>query len=317
MAAGRDPAQIVIARMAGLADPARLRVLHLLEHAPLLVNDLAGVLRLPQSTVSRHLKQLSEHRWLVSRRDGTSHEYRLDSAELDADARALWDLARQQTADWPAVAQDRLRLASLLAARQRDSRTFFAGAARDWDLLRSELFGATFNVDALLSLIDPALVVADLGCGTGAVIEVLAPFAGRVIGIDNSAEMLAAARQRLATATNVALEQAELAALPLADAGVGAALMVLSLSYAADVPAVLAEARRVIAPGGRLVIVDVLTHDRDAFRRQMGQTRMGFSLDEIASALRASGFASVRSRVLDSPRDATAPALFVATGAPA
>jgi ArsR family transcriptional regulator len=317
MAAGNDPAKTVIARMAGLADPARLRVLHLLGHAPLLVNDLATVLQLPQSTVSRHLKQLSEHRWLVSRRDGTSHEYRLDPAELDDDARALWDLARKQTADWPAVAQDRLRLASLLAANERDSRTFFAGAARDWDALRAELFGAAFNFDAMLSLIDPSLVVVDLGCGTGATIETLAPFAARVIGIDNSAEMLAAARQRLAGAANVSLEQADLGALPLADATAGAGLMVLSLAYAADLAAVLAEARRVIAPSGRLVIVDVLTHDRDAFRRQMGQTRMGFSLQEIEAALRAAGFDRARVRVLETGRDATAPALFLATASTA
>jgi ArsR family transcriptional regulator len=314
MAASADPAKTVIARMAGLADPARLRVLHLLEHAPLLVNDLAAVLQLPQSTVSRHLKQLSEHRWLVSRRDGTSHEYRLDPAELETEARALWDLIRTQTADWPAVAQDRLRLASLLAARQRDSRTFFAGAAQDWDVLRSQLFGSTFTFEAMLSLIDASLVAADLGCGTGAVIESLAPFVRQVIGVDNSAEMLVAARQRLAGATNVSLEQADLAALPLADGAVGAGLMVLSLSYAAEIAPVLAEARRVIAPGGRLVIVDVLTHDRDAFRRQMGQSRMGFATAEIEAGLRAAGFASVRARALECDREASAPALFLATG---
>src|SRR5689334_15287872 len=111
--------------MASLADPVRLRVLHLLEWQAMLVNDLADVLQLPQSTVSRHLKQLSEQGWLVSHRTGTSHQYRMLLKEIDPEAKALWTVAREQSAEWSAIAQDNLRLASVLSARQRDSRTFF------------------------------------------------------------------------------------------------------------------------------------------------------------------------------------------------
>lgn len=306
----RDPTSRLIARMASLADATRIRILHLVADQALLVSDLADVLQMPQSTVSRHLKQLVDQGWLVSHREGTSHQYRMLVPELDAPAQALWEITRQQTLDQPAVAQDRLRLAAVRAARQRDSRSFFAGAARDWDRLRSELFGHQFSTDALLSLLDSSLIVADLGCGTGAIVHTLAPHVARVIGVDNSEEMLLAARQRLSALPNVALEQADLVRLPLADASVDAALMILSLAYVSDVPAALAEARRVLKPAGRLLVLDALTHDRDDFRRLMGQSRMGFDADALTTQAKSAGFTRVITHVQHPEPPARGPALL-------
>ncbi|HEY0009572.1 MAG TPA: metalloregulator ArsR/SmtB family transcription factor, partial [Tepidisphaeraceae bacterium] len=288
-----DP-NVLIARMASLADPARLRVLHLLAEQPMPVNDLADVLQLPQSTVSRHLKTLSEQGWLVSNRAGTSHQYQMLQDELDPTARPLWEVARQQSAQWTAVSQDRLRLASVLAARARDSRTFFADAARDWDALRDEFFGGRFTAEALLALIDPDSVIADLGCGTGTLVAALAGHVTRVIGIDNSDQMLDAARRRVAGMANVTLQQGDLTSLPLPDASIDLTVCVLSLSYAVDLPAALAEARRITRQ--RLIVVDVLAHHRDDFRRQMGQVRMGFAQEEFSSALKIAGFTTITFR---------------------
>jgi ArsR family transcriptional regulator len=154
--------------------------------------------------------------------------------------------------------------------------------------------------------------VADLGCGTGAIVQQLAPHVRQVIGVDNSQEMLDAARHRLAGAQNVALECADLVKLPLAGESVDAALMVLSLSYAADVPQALSEARRIVRPGtGRLILVDVLEHDRDDFRRQMGQARMGFSLAELSRLLAAAGFTPATPRVLQPESQVKGPALVL------
>lgn len=298
--------------MSTLADTARIRILHLLSEQSLLVSDLGDVLQLPQSTVSRHLKQLSDQGWLISRREGTSHLYRMLTDEIDPTARQLWEITQKQTLDQPAVAQDRLRLASVRAARQRDSRSFFAGAARDWDRLRGDLFGTAFSTEAMLALLDPNLTIADLGCGTGAVVEQLAPHVKQVIGVDNSQEMLAAARQRVGTMSNVALECGDLVKLPMADAAVDAAVMVLSLSYAADVPQALREAHRILRPHtGRLILVDVLQHDRDDFRRQMGQVRMGFSIDGLTQLLREAGFVTSSPRVLEPDAQAKGPALVL------
>jgi SAM-dependent methyltransferase len=306
-----DPNQL-ISRMSSLSDPARLRIMHLLERQAMLVNDLAEVLQLPQSTVSRHLKQLSEQGWLVSHREGTSHQYRMLADELDDHARSLWTLAHQQTSNWTAVTQDRLRLSAVVAARQRDSRSFFAGAARDWDQIRAEYFGTHFSAAGLLALLDSSLVVADLGCGTGALLEQLSPFCKQVIGVDNSDDMLAAARQRVSKMRNVDLRQGDLASIPIDDASVDATLCVLTLSYVPEVAAALSEVRRVLKPGGRAVVVDVLPHHRDDFRRQMGQTRMGFSEEELTALFRTAGFSSIHFRPLPPETQAKGPALFCA-----
>src|SRR5678810_1018280 len=127
---------VLIARMESLADPTRLRLLRLLERHELGVIDLCDVLQLPQSTVSRHLKVLAEGGWVRSRRQGTTHLYRMILDELEAATRKLWLLAREQSDDWATVGQDELRLSRRLKERQKDSEAFFAGAAGEWDKLR-------------------------------------------------------------------------------------------------------------------------------------------------------------------------------------
>lgn len=305
-----DPTATLVARLSALADPTRLRILHLLHDEELAVSDLADVVQLPQSTVSRHLKQLIDQGWLVSRREGTSHQYRMLEADLAPAAKQLWLLAREQTAGQPAVAQDRLRLASVRAARQRDSRSFFAGVARDWDKLRDELFGTRFTAQALLALLEPNLTIVDLGCGTGSTLQWLAPHVGRAIGVDNSTEMLAAAGNRLAGVTHVQLVPGDLTKLPLADAVADVALMILSLSYTPDATAALAEAHRVLKPGGRLLVVDVLTHDRDDFRRLTGQSRLGYDPAMVAKQLEAAGLSPSPAAVLAPEPGVKGPGLF-------
>jgi DNA-binding transcriptional ArsR family regulator len=196
--------------MGSLSDATRLRLLRLLERHELGVADLCDVLQLPQSTVSRHLKTLSDQGWVRSRRQATNHLYRTILDELEAPARKLWLLAREQTDDWPTVRQDRLRLDERLRARHTDAGAFFAGAAAEWDRLRAELYGRTFTHAATLALLSPEMVVADLGCGTASVAAQLAPHVGRVIAVDNSAAMLKAARKRTAGLKNVDLRQGDL-----------------------------------------------------------------------------------------------------------
>src|SRR4051812_16898812 len=152
--------------MESLADPTRLRLLRLLERHELGVAELCDVLQLPQSTVSRHLKVLSDQHWVRGRRQGTNHLYRTILDELDAAARKLWLVAREQTDTWPAAKHDRFRLERLLAEKQNDTQAFFAGAAGEWDKLRRDLYGTTFSDAALLALLPSDYVVADLGCGT-------------------------------------------------------------------------------------------------------------------------------------------------------
>jgi ArsR family transcriptional regulator len=304
----------LLAWMDSLADETRLRLLRLLERHELGVAELCDVLQLPQSTVSRHLKVLADQRWVRGRRQGTTHLYRTLLDELDPAARRLWLLAREQTEGWATLQQDQLRLARRLRARQDDSQAFFAGAAAEWDKLRGELYGHSFTNEALLTLLPRDTIVADLGCGTGNVIATLAPHVGRVIGVDNSAAMLKAAKKRAGEFANVDLRRGDLEALPIEDNTVDAALLILALTYVADPEIVVKEMARVLKPAGRAVIVDLLPHDRDDFRRRMGQQVAGLEPRDVESMLAASGLRDATTRPLPPEPNVKGPALFLASG---
>ncbi|HLL90835.1 MAG TPA: metalloregulator ArsR/SmtB family transcription factor [Tepidisphaeraceae bacterium] len=303
----------LVARLETLADPVRLRVLRMLERHELGVDELRDVLQMPQSSVSRHLKLLLEAGWVRRRKQGTSQLYRMILDELDPVARKLWLTTREQTDAWAAVQQDALRLARRLSDRDGDSQAFFAGAAGQWERLRDQLYGQSFLRAAALALLPGDYVVADLGCGTASVSAELAPHVRQVIGVDNSTAMLKAAERRTKDLPNVELRRGELTDLPLDVATADAALLLLVLTYIPDVAAALTEAARVTKPGGKLVIVDLLPHDRDDFRRQMGQTAMGFEPDELKRQLTAAGWGEATVVPVSPAEDAKGPALFLAT----
>lgn len=301
--------------MESLAEPTRLRLLRLLERHELGVAELCDILQLPQSTVSRHLKVLSDQGWVASRGQRTTNLYRMEVAE--APARKLWQLTREQMEGWATVSQDQLRLTRVLAARQPAAQAFFAGAAGEWDRLREELYGRLFHQEALLALLPGSWTVADLGCGTGQTAAALAPHVRQVVAVDQSAAMLKAARRRTAALGNVELRQGSLEALPLDTASGDAALLLLALTYVADPAAAVREAARILRPGGRLVVVDLLRHDRDDFRREMGQERLGFGQDELQTLLAEAGLMDVRVRALPPEPQAKGPVLLMATASAA
>ncbi len=310
--AARQP-DTLLSWMASLADPTRLRLLHLLERHELGVVELCDVLQLPQSSVSRHLKVLVEQRWVEGRAQGTNRLYRTAEGEREAAARKLWLLAREQTGSWPTVQQDRLRLTRRLSEREPAAQAFFAGAAGRWDKLRGELYGEAFSREALFALLPADWIVADLGCGTGQTAMALAPHVAKVIGVDQSSAMLRAAKKRTAGLANVELRQGSLEALPLEDASVDGALLLLALTYVSDPGRAVAELARVLRPGGRAVVVDLLRHDREEFRRQMGQQGLGFEPESLARLLEQAGLQAVACRALSPEPQATGPALVLAS----
>src|SRR5687767_1872811 len=215
----------ILEHMTALSDPTRCRMLLLLERQELTVSEVCVVLQMPQSSVSRHLKTLADDDWVVSRRDGTSRFYSMALDDLDPGAKSLWPLIREQVAATSGAGQDDRRLRGVLARRRAKSQEFFATAAGGWDRLRSELFGNTFFLWGVLGLIEPTLVVGDLGCGTGQLTETIAPYVKRVIAVDGSTDMLDAARRRLNDRSNVDLRQGDLEALPLAASELDAAML--------------------------------------------------------------------------------------------
>jgi ArsR family transcriptional regulator len=304
----------LVALMGSLTEAKRLRILRLLEQHELGVVELCDVLQMPQSTISRHLKMLSDQKWVRGRREGTTHLYRTILDELDPTARKLWLLAREQTDQWVTARQDQLRLQRLLAAREVDRDTFFAGAAGEWDRLRSDLYGERFSIAAMLALLPADYVVADLGCGTGNLTAEIAPHVNRVIGVDGSTAMLKAARKRTGEFENVDLRKGDLLEVPIDTGTCDAALLVLALTYIAEPISAVKELARILKPGGRGVIVDLLPHDREDFRRQTGQMSLGLEPTAVETMLVDCGFERVAVRSLPPEPNVKGPALFLATG---
>lgn len=298
--------------MDSLADATRIRLLRLLEQQELNVMDLCEIMQLPQSTVSRHLKILSSQHWCHAQRQGTNNLYRMLLDELDPTMRKLWLLAREQTDNWPALHQDELRLRSRLQQKHADTQAFFASSASQWDQLRHELYGSTFESMAQIALLPSHWTVADLGCGTGHICTSLAKVVSQVIGIDESPAMLKAARQRLSDCENVQLQRGDLHAIPIDDATCDAAMLTLVLTYLTQPAEVIAQMKRILKPGGKAVIVDILLHDQEDFRRKMGQQNMGYQTVQIKKMLQAAGFADINISELPPEPDAKGPALFLA-----
>jgi ArsR family transcriptional regulator len=298
--------------MSALSDPTRARALRVIERHELSVADLCAVLQLPQSTVSRHLKVLADEGWVTARPDGTSRLYRMALEGLDPAARRLWTLVREQTAETPLATQDDQRLASILTERRSRSQAFFSSAARQWDRLRREMYGERFDLQALAGLLDEEWVVGDLGCGTGQVAAAIAPFVRQVIAVDGSRAMLRAARRRVATLRNVEIRQGQLEALPIEEGALDAGVLCLALHHLPDPSTALREAGRVLRPGGRLLVIDMLEHDRREYQQQMGHAWLGFGRAQVAAWLREAGFERVRLQPLPPAPRAQGPALFVA-----
>ena len=305
---------ILIDVFSAVADATRCRMLLALDAHELTVSELCAVLQLPQSTVSRHLKTLADAQWVSSRRDGTSRYYAIALDGAQGPRTRIWELTRAEWHGRPAVDQDKRRLTRVLAERSETSQRFFASAATEWDRLREELFGREVSFHALLSLLPEHWIVADLGCGTGATVGLLAGAVRQVIGVDASDEMLSTARRRTIALPNVELRHGSLEALPIEDGALDAATMMLVLHHLPAPALALAEAARVLKPGGRLLIVDMAPHDHEEYRQQMGHVWLGFSDDQMRKLIQAADLDVVRIAQQPASTDARGPALFAAVG---
>lgn len=301
---------VVFDRLGTLADATRSRILVLLEGTELTVGELCSVLQLPQSTVSRHLKILSDEGWVVARDSGASRFYTLLPSRLDHHAKRLWQVVREQVSSSTVAQQDARRRESVLGARRVKMHTFFSGVVGNWDQMRAELIGSRTDLLALMDLFDESWTVGDLGCGTGHLSEAMAPVVRRVIAVDESGAMLDAARKRLGVFENVDVRSGSIEALPVEDGALDVALLFMVTHFVIDPGKVLAEVRRALAPGGRLVILDLTSHEREEYSLQMGHVWQGFLEEQVRSWVTDAGLSVARYRVLPADPKAKGPALF-------
>ncbi len=283
-----------------LADPTRLRIMRLLADMELAVGELAQVLGQSQPRVSRHVKILCDAMLAERRREGSWVFLRTAIAEghapgLGAAAARLLAAGEGEDAGFAARCdEDRRHLAAIRAGRQAHAEAYFARHAAEWDTLRL-LHSPDAPVEAALkgALGGPLGALLDVGTGTGRMAELFAPRAERVTAFDKSPEMLRLARARLQDfpAGKISLEQGDFTALPFAAGAFDTVLFHQVLHYAQEPEAVLAEAARVTAPGGRIAIVDLAAHAHEELRERHAHARLGFSDEQMLALLSAAGYA--------------------------
>ncbi len=273
------------------AEATRLRILVLCAHGELSVSDLTAILGQSQPRVSRHLKLLCEAGLLDRFREGTYAWFRLAERGACADlARTLVDLIPP---DDTALALDLKRLEALKRTRAAAAAAYFSENAARWDEIRSLHIADSEVEQALAALLPEGRIgdLLDLGTGTGRILAVLADRAQRAVGIDLSREMLAVARANLDRAglRHAQVRQGDLYQLPLADASFDVAVMHQVLHFLEEPAAALAEAARVLRPGGRLLIADFAPHDLATLRTDHAHRWPGFSDAEVTGWLRLAG----------------------------
>ncbi len=303
--------------LGSLSESIRLRLMVVLGLEELSVGEVARVLGLPQSTVSRHLKRLNEAGWVSKRAVGTATLYRFDEKTLEPTMASLWTSIANGFNESPELIEDRQRLEAVLAQRPTDSQAFFGRVAGQWDAFRRELFGERFTAEALLGLVNPWWTVADLGCGTGDAAAWLGPRVERLLAVDRAEVMLDAAQTRLAGMDNIEFVQAEVEQLPLAPASIDACVCLLVLHHIEEPARVLSEMARVLRTeqgGGVALIVDMLEHSHDEYRQSMGHVHLGFSPDAMAEMMNTAGFERVEVQLLTRETQGKGPGLFAAAG---
>ena len=293
----------LLASLRAAAEPTRLRLLALAARGAFCVMEFTEILGQSQPRLSRHLKLLGDAGLLERGREGAQVWFALPAGPQGALVR---DLLARLPDDDPILEADRRQAARVLAERARIASDSFRAKGADWDEMRAlELPAAA--VEATLLSILPSNVekLLDIGTGTGRLLEVLAPRIRLGLGIDASKQMLALARSRLSRPdlAHCAVRLADMYRLPLTDAGYDIALLHMVLHYAETPETVLAEAARILAPGGTLLVIDLAAHTRTDLTERLAHRWPGFSNDAMHRLLVGAGLNPGTSLTIPGPFD--------------
>ena len=281
-----------------LADPTRLRIIALMERDELSVHELQEITRLGQSRISTHLGLLQDAGLVQSRREGKRTFYRLHQA-LDAVGREFIQLGVRGARELPDSSSDQLNLKRILGLRQEQAQLYFNQVAGRFD--RHYGPGRSWQAFGhLLLRIVPPLVIADLGSGEGLLSELLAPRAKKVIAVDNSEKIVAfgAAKARKNGIKNLEFRLGDLEDPPLDPGSVDLVILSQALHHARNPDQAVISAFRILKPGGRVVILDLLKHTFEQAAELYGDRWLGFAESDLHRWLEAAGFRKIEISVV-------------------
>ncbi len=273
-----------------LADPLRLRIFAAVAEEELTVGEVQEVVDSVQSSVSRNLAILRDAGFVQDRKEGTS-VYFSARRDMPEPARELFNSLQLRIAEVPEVKQDQARLEECRRRRRQRSQDYFESVAGDWEHIRKSYFDDRVTSLAIEKLLPHKLTIADIGCGTGSLTFELARFAGKVIGIDLSREMLwrarALAKER--QLDNVEFRQGDALSLPLQAHSVDAVFCVMVLHFLLDPQRAIANLCRIARRGGTVILVDLVQHRQAWMREQMAHRWLGFEQEAIEGWFRDAG----------------------------
>ncbi len=276
-----------------LADPARLRILALLREMELSVGELAQVLAVSQPRISKHLKVLLDCGLVERRKEGNWVFMALGDRRLVLPIFGLLDNWADVHGRSSWLAADAARLTAIHAERAQEAADYFKSHAAGWDRLRGLHVPTDVVSAAILKALEGHRIgrLVDIGTGTGTILTLFKDRAEHVIGIDRSPDMLRFARALIAEEgiANVELRQGDMNGLPLPAGSADTVILHQVLHYARHPAAVVSEAARLLAPEGRLLIIDVAPHHEEELRRDHAHARLGFSDEEVLSYLEGAG----------------------------
>jgi len=290
-----------------LADPSRLRILLLVEREELSVAELQEILGMGQSRISTHLAQLKNAGLVEDRRNGKSILYRLKALPRHQSKGfdQLLAVLREAAHEIPEAEQDSDALRLALRRRQDKTRAYFDELAGKFG--RHYMPGRSWKglAETLLALLPP-LVVADLGAGEGTFSQLLARRAKKVIAVDNSEKMVEYGSElaRKHGVQNLEYRKGDLEDVPLRDASVDLAFFSQSLHHAQHPERAVAEAWRILKPGGRIVVLDLVRHNYEEARELYADLWLGFTEVEALRFLRQAGFKNIETSVVHREEEA-------------
>jgi len=283
-----------------LADPHRLRILLLLKVEELSVAELQEILAMGQSTISTHLAQLKQANLVEDRRTGKSSLYHLTAARCEP----LDEILAHARREIPETAADQAAMRRVLKKRQDKMRAFFDSVAGR--LGRNYVPGKSWKslAEALLRLMPP-MVIADLGAGEGAFALLLAERAKKVIAVDTSAKMIEVGRELASrhAVQNIDFRLGDMEEIPIGDGEVDLVWVSQSLHHALHPERAIQQAHRILAPGGRIVVLDLLKHRFEEAREMYADEWLGFSETELETMLQTAGFAQIETTIVDKEPD--------------